>query len=97
MLSQTITSDLLTDLSTDEQQVLAGGYGRYRKGGGCNGGSGVGSTEESTPAPAPFRGGRLAIGFIITATPFSKCLNGYSGTNGDSGTNGGGVGSGGED
>ncbi|MCF4966404.1 hypothetical protein [Nostoc sp. CMAA1605] len=97
MFSQTIASDLLTDLSTDEQQVLAGGYGRYRKGCGYGGGSGVGSTEESTSGSVPFRGGRLAIGFIITATPFSKCLNGYSGTNGDSGTDGGGVGSGGED
>ncbi|HIK05720.1 MAG TPA: hypothetical protein IGS40_13570 [Trichormus sp. M33_DOE_039] len=88
MLSQTISSDLLADLSTDEQQLLAGGFGRYKRNNGCNGGGGVGSTQESTstPAPAPFRGGRLAIGFIITATPFSKCLNGYSGTNGGGST-----------
>jgi hypothetical protein len=78
MLTQTIASNLLADLSTDEQQLLAGG--RYNKSCGSNGG--VSSTQESTPAPVPFRGGRLAIGFIITAKPFSKCLNGYSGTNG---------------
>jgi hypothetical protein len=89
MLSQTISSELLADLSTDEQQLLAGGYGRYKRNCGCNGGvSSAGQESTPEPAPVPFRGGRLAIGFIITATPFSKCLNGYSGTNGGGSTSG---------
>ncbi|MBD2343116.1 hypothetical protein [Anabaena subtropica] len=86
MLSQTIASDLLADLSTDEQQLLAGGFRKSMRGCGCNGGSGNVGTEGSTPAVSPIKT-RMAVGHIITVSPFAKCLNGGT-TNGSGTTNG---------
>ncbi|WP_414574981.1 hypothetical protein [Anabaena sp. CCY 9402-a] len=82
MLSQTIATNLLTDLSTDEQQLLSGGrWKRYK--GGCgvgNGGvgsAGVGSEDVEEPTcPALPTKARMVIGHIITVKPFAKCLNG---------------------
>ncbi|WP_066375317.1 hypothetical protein [Anabaena sp. CA = ATCC 33047] len=71
MFSQTIASDLLVELSTDEQQLLAGGKC------GCNKSGSVQPPDDGTEpeAVAPAKA-RLAVGKIITVTPFAKCLNG---------------------
>ncbi|MBD2362721.1 hypothetical protein H6G36_16280 [Anabaena minutissima FACHB-250] len=82
MFSQTIATDLLTDLSTDEQQLLSGGRWKRHKGGcgmgsGGVGSAGVGSEESEEPtSPALPTKARMVIGHIITVKPFAKCLNG---------------------
>ncbi|MEA5567241.1 hypothetical protein [Anabaena sp. UHCC 0399] len=87
MLSQTIATELLTDLSTDEQQLLSGGRWKRYKGGCGMGSGGVGSAgvggtgvdsedgEEPTCPALPTKA-RMVIGHIITVKPFAKCLNG---------------------
>jgi hypothetical protein len=58
MSVSTIASDLLVELSSDEQQFLVGGKS-------CCGGDTI-----EPPAPT---GVRLVVGKIITMTPFISC------------------------
>ncbi|MBE9005178.1 hypothetical protein IQ259_09010 [Fortiea sp. LEGE XX443] len=72
MLIQTIASDLLVDLSLDKQELLTGGCKHKRRGEEPTQGT---SPAESSPiASSP--SARLAVGNIITVTPFAKCLPG---------------------
>jgi hypothetical protein len=66
MLIPTIASELLVDLSTNEQQLLAGGKSC------CDSKSKAKEkpTEETWPTSASF-----AVGKLITVTPFVKCFN----------------------
>ncbi|MBE9205791.1 hypothetical protein IQ244_04545 [Nostoc sp. LEGE 06077] len=84
MLLQTSVSDLLVDLSTEKQQFLAGGcryYGRSEEP--TQGSSPVESSPETpSQSPSPVIASqpilRLAVGSIITVTPFAFCLPGQS-------------------
>jgi hypothetical protein len=70
MFIPTIASDLLVDLSTNEQQLLAGGKGK--KACPC-----VDSQEKPSTQPVANGGGLSSIlCYRITATPFSQCENG---------------------
>lgn len=66
MLIPTIASELLVDLSTNEQQLLAGGKSC------CDSKSKPqeNTSEETLPTSASF-----AVGRLITVTPFIKCFN----------------------
>lgn len=73
MFIPTITSDLLVDLSTNEQQLLAGGKGK--KPCPCSDSDDTGVSPVTTQ---PGDGGGLSsiLCYRITATPFSQCENG---------------------
>ncbi|AFY51176.1 hypothetical protein Nos7524_5459 [Nostoc sp. PCC 7524] len=70
MFIPTITSDLLVDLSTDEQQLLAGGKGKKT----CP----CVDSEDTSPTPPVDQAGGLSsiLCYRITATPFFQCGNG---------------------
>ncbi|AFY43854.1 hypothetical protein [Nostoc sp. PCC 7107] len=80
MLLQTTVSDLLVDLSTEKQQFLAGGCGSYGRSQEPSQGSSPAETspEMSSPVVVSQPIARLAVGSIITVTPFAKCLPGQS-------------------
>ncbi|WGV24665.1 hypothetical protein [Halotia branconii] len=81
MSNQMITFPLLVDLSTDEQQFIAGGLFGYFSN--CGG-----QKQEQKPEPETNESpncdcGRestsMYIGYKITVTPFSYCVGGETG------------------
>ncbi|MEA5503344.1 hypothetical protein VB735_09530 [Halotia wernerae UHCC 0503] len=81
MSNQMITSTLLVDLSTEEQQFLAGGFG-YSS---CSGGKEYGGkkyggkdtyTDKSSGCDC---GASMYVGHKIKVTPYSKCVGGETG------------------
>ncbi|UKO99926.1 hypothetical protein [Nostoc sp. UHCC 0870] len=74
MFSPTITSDLLMDLSTDEQQLLAGGK-KQRCGGVSDDGE---ASQFKTQNGGNGNGGGFSamLCYRITATPSFQCGNG---------------------
>jgi hypothetical protein len=71
MSNQMITSTLLVDLSAQEQQFLAGGFGCSKKDDEENGknGSSIGDCGGAT----------MYVGHKIKVTPYSKCVGGETG------------------
>lgn len=80
MLFQTNTSDLLVDLSTEKQELLAGGckYRYSQQQPIQEQPTQATSPVESSPVIAPQPTARMVVGNIITVTPFAKCLSGQS-------------------
>ncbi len=77
MSNQMITSTLLVDLSAEEQQFLAGGFGWSR----YYGGKQYRDCEETEKYESPngdCGGGSMYVGYKITVTPFYKCVDGGS-------------------
>jgi hypothetical protein len=83
MFNPTITSDLLMDLSTNEQQLLAGGKKHCR--------GGVSDDGEASQSQTQNGGNGNSGGFSamlcyrITATPSFQCGNGSGEEGGDEG------------
>jgi hypothetical protein len=84
MSKQMITSTLLVDLSADEQQFLAGGFGwsRYGRGKQYGGGKEYDDCEEIDKydsSKGDCGGGSMYVGYKITVTPVYKCVDGGNG------------------
>ncbi|MBH8552095.1 hypothetical protein I8751_06870 [Nostocaceae cyanobacterium CENA357] len=84
MSNQMITSTLLVDLSADEQQFVAGGFGwsksysRKKYGGGKE----YGDCEKTDKYESPngdCGGGSMYVGYKITVTPIYKCVDDETG------------------
>ncbi|MEA5503346.1 hypothetical protein VB735_09540 [Halotia wernerae UHCC 0503] len=80
MSNQMITSTLLVDLSAEEQQVLAGGFGYSSYGSKEYGGKKYGGKETyNDDSSGCDCGASMYVGQKIKVTPYSKCVGGGTG------------------
>lgn len=80
MLSQTISSDLLVDLSPEKQQILSGGCrSKYACRKPIREEQPISEEQPMREETSPISSqpsARMVVGNIITVTPFAKCLPG---------------------
>ncbi len=77
MSNQMITFPLLVDLSAEEQQFLAGGFGCSKSSYG--GGKDNGENGKDDSSNGHCGGASMYVGHKITFTPYSKCVGGETG------------------